>query len=151
VGLGGHALHGGYGPISRNWGLITDRILSIQVILADGSLVTTSDQENIDLFWALRGAGSSYGIATVCIHVNPRSICAYKRSMQSFTFRTYPAPKSNILFELKWPVVTPKIAAAVLMEYQAWLPTIPSELGIAYMLWPGEDKKHTMILEFSGK
>lgn len=67
VGLGGHALHGGYGPISRHWGLILDRITAIQVVLADGSCVIASEKEHSDLYWALRGAGSSFGVAVVSI------------------------------------------------------------------------------------
>lgn len=64
VGISGHALHGGYGFASRMWGTTLDTILEMEVVLADGSIVTTSRTENEDLFWALRGAGSSFGIVT---------------------------------------------------------------------------------------
>ena len=46
------------------WGTTLDNIVEMQVVLADGSVVTTTASQNPDLFWALRGAGSSYGIVT---------------------------------------------------------------------------------------
>lgn len=64
VGIGGHALHGGFGMTSRMWGTTLDNIVEMQVVLADGSVVITSASQNSNLFWALRGAGSSYGIVT---------------------------------------------------------------------------------------
>lgn len=63
VGLAGHALHGGYGFSSNKYGLAQDWITGMQVVLADGSLVYASRYEHADLFWAMRGAGSSFGIA----------------------------------------------------------------------------------------
>lgn len=51
VGISGHALHGGYGFASRMWGTTLDTILEMEVVLADGSIVTTSRTQNEDLFW----------------------------------------------------------------------------------------------------
>ncbi|PNH61910.1 hypothetical protein VD0002_g5988 [Verticillium dahliae] len=62
VGLGGHAAHGGFGFSSHTHGLTLDAVIGVTVVLADGSLVHASEKENADLFWALRGAGSSFGI-----------------------------------------------------------------------------------------
>ncbi|KAF4955717.1 hypothetical protein FSARC_11778 [Fusarium sarcochroum] len=64
TGVGGLILHGGYGVLSGIHGLAIDVLISCQVVLADGSIVTASKSENPDLFWALRGAGSSYGVVT---------------------------------------------------------------------------------------
>ncbi|KAH7492813.1 hypothetical protein FOMA001_g1437 [Fusarium oxysporum f. sp. matthiolae] len=64
TGVGGLILHGGYGVLSGIHGLAIDVLLSCQVVLADGSIVTASSTENSDLFWALRGAGSSFGVVT---------------------------------------------------------------------------------------
>ncbi|KAF5721298.1 6-hydroxy-D-nicotine oxidase [Fusarium mundagurra] len=64
TGVGGLILHGGYGILSGIHGLAIDVLLSCQVVLADGSIVTASSTENADLFWALRGAGSSFGVVT---------------------------------------------------------------------------------------
>ncbi|KAI6769840.1 hypothetical protein HG530_004469 [Fusarium avenaceum] len=64
TGVGGLILHGGYGILSGIHGLAIDVLVSCQVVLADGSIVTASSSENADLFWALRGAGSSFGVVT---------------------------------------------------------------------------------------
>ena len=64
VGVGGLALHGGYGWLTSAHGLAVDNIVEIQIALADGSLVRASDTINEDLFWAMRGAGSAFGAVT---------------------------------------------------------------------------------------
>ncbi|CAI4211896.1 unnamed protein product [Parascedosporium putredinis] len=62
VGISGHALHGGFGMSSYTHGLALDWIRSATVVLANGTTVRASADENADLFWALRGAGGSMGI-----------------------------------------------------------------------------------------
>lgn len=62
VGLAGLALGGGYGKLNSRFGLVTDNLKKTEVVLADGTLVTASANENPDLFWALRGAGKNLGV-----------------------------------------------------------------------------------------
>jgi FAD/FMN-containing dehydrogenase len=64
VGLGGHATIGGLGPSSRLWGTALDQIVELEVVLADSTIVRCSDVQNPDIFWALKGAGASFGVVT---------------------------------------------------------------------------------------
>lgn len=64
VGIGGHFLHGGFGYSSRAFGLALDKIVGLDVVLANGTAVYATATANTDVFYAMRGAGSSFGIAT---------------------------------------------------------------------------------------
>ncbi|MEU4796738.1 FAD-binding oxidoreductase [Streptomyces sp. NPDC023327] len=65
VGVAGLTLGGGLGFNDRKWGLTCDRLTQTRLVLADGSLVRASTEENPDLFWACRGgAGGNFGINT---------------------------------------------------------------------------------------
>ena len=64
TGVAGFTLGGGFGWISRKHGLTVDNLLSVDVVTADGKLVHASDQENADLFWAVRGGGGNFGVIT---------------------------------------------------------------------------------------
>jgi FAD/FMN-containing dehydrogenase len=64
VGVGGLATAGGVGWLSRQHGLTIDHLRAVEIVLADGSLVRANDEENTDLFWAVRGAGANFGIVT---------------------------------------------------------------------------------------
>lgn len=64
VGVGGLATAGGIGWLAREHGLTIDHVRAVEMVLADGSVVRASDEENPDLFWAVRGAGANFGIAT---------------------------------------------------------------------------------------
>jgi hypothetical protein len=64
TGIGGLTLGGGYGYLTPAHGMVVDNLLSVEFVLADGSIVTASDSENPDLFWASKGAGIGFGVAT---------------------------------------------------------------------------------------
>jgi FAD/FMN-containing dehydrogenase len=97
VGVGGHATHGGYGHVSREYGLALDTIVAIDIVLANGTLVHATKDSSSEIFWACRGACESFGIVTqfyMQTHAAPDSITYF--SIQyvcpSFALRSAPFP-----------------------------------------------------------
>ncbi|KAF3066325.1 Reticuline oxidase [Daldinia childiae] len=95
VGVGGHFTHGGYGFFSRAWGLAMDRIAKIMVVLANGQLVLADENQNPELFYAMRGAADSFGIAV------------------SFYLNTVPTPESVIHWDFKVSDATKSVESAI--------------------------------------
>ena len=107
TGIAGLTLGGGFGWITRKFGLTIDNLLSMDVVTADGELKRASLTENPDLFWALRGGGGNFGVVT------------------AFEFKLHKAGP-QVLSGL---VVHPfENAAAVLKEYRQALKTAGDEL-----------------------
>jgi hypothetical protein len=113
VGIAGLALGGGLGIIGRKYGLTSDHLLGVQIVLADGRVLECDDHHEEDLFWALRGAGpGSFGVVT------------------TLTFRTIRAPDATN-FHLAWPFSG---AAAVIDAWQSWAPVAPEELSASLVI-----------------
>jgi FAD/FMN-containing dehydrogenase len=63
TGIAGLTLGGGFGYLMGRHGLACDNLRGVELVTADGEVLTASDDENADLFWALRGAGANFGVA----------------------------------------------------------------------------------------
>ena len=64
TGVGGLSTAGGFGRVSRRFGLTLDNIKAVDIVTADGRLLRASAQDNPDLFWAVRGGGGNFGIVS---------------------------------------------------------------------------------------
>jgi hypothetical protein len=108
VGIGGHALGGGFGLASRAWGLASDNLVSVQIVTADGTVLVADATHHPDLYWACRGGGGgNFGIAT------------------RFVFRTHAVAQGSY-FIASWPWAQ---AAEVVASFLEWAPHQPDALG----------------------
>jgi hypothetical protein len=102
VGISGLVLGGGIGLSCRNFGLVSDNLLELELVNAKGKLITANNYRNRGLFWACRGAGGgNFGVAT------------------SYTFKLY--KENNItLIQLRWNAVSRENFVKL---WQQWLRT----------------------------
>ena len=108
TGIAGLTLGGGTGYLTRRHGLTIDNLLEADVVLADGSVVTASQSQHPDLFWAIRGGGGNFGVVT------------------SFLFQGQPV-KMVYAGPIFWDAVHAK---AVMRTYRDFLPAAAEDLGI---------------------
>lgn len=126
VGIAGLTQGGGIGIVDRAYGLTCDNLLSADVVLADGTLVTCDANNHPDLFWALRGGGGgNFGVVT------------------SFTFKTHTISDITTLeayFDFDDFV-------AVMTAFQAWPDTLPNHIWAQVIPgWDGRSAKPSLYL-----
>lgn len=104
VGVGGHATHGGFGLSSRAWGLTLDTIVGLDVVLANGSFIHATSTAYPDIYYAMRGAGDSFGIVT------------------TFYLKTQPAPATvvNWSFGLPGMFASPQTTTNAFLHLQSF-------------------------------
>jgi hypothetical protein len=107
TGVGGLTLGGGMGHLTRQYGLTIDNLLAADVVLADGSAVVASPDENSDLFWALRGGGGNFGVVT------------------SFLFQAHPV-HTVCAGPMLWPL---EDAADIMKWYREFIVQAPEEIN----------------------
>ena len=108
TGVAGLTLGGGSGYLTRKHGLTIDNLLEADMVLADGSFVTTSATRHPDLFWAIRGGGGNFGVVT------------------SFVFQAHHV-RDVFSGPIFWDAAD---AHRVMAEYRDFIGTAPEDLGI---------------------
>jgi FAD/FMN-containing dehydrogenase len=116
VGVGGLTLGGGSNFLMAKYGAVCDNVLAARVVTADGRLLTASDEEHPDLFWALRGGGGNFGVAV------------------SFEYRLHDVG-DLLAGQFTFPVSR---ASETLLRYRELMPDAPDELETSGGLTPDE-------------
>lgn len=109
TGVAGLTLGGGFGWLSRKYGMTVDNLLSADVVTADGARVRASETENADLFWGLRGGGGNFGIVT------------------DFEFQLHPVGPDVLSGLIVFPFDQAK---SVLTQFARFTETMPDDLNV---------------------
>ena len=127
TGVAGLTLGGGYGYLAGKHGLALDNLLSATVVSAKSEIMTASERENADLFWAIRGGGGNFGVVS------------------SFTYRAHPVGPTITAGLVAWPVSE---ASAVLRLYRELASSSDDEVTVASGLLcvPSTDTKVVGII-----
>jgi FAD/FMN-containing dehydrogenase len=113
TGVAGLTLGGGFGWLSRKYGLAADNVHSVEIVTADGRFVKASEQENANLFWGVRGGGGNFGVVT------------------SFEFQLHPVGPTVMAGVVFYPL---EQAREVLRFYRDYAAAAPDELTTAVVL-----------------
>jgi hypothetical protein len=117
TGIAGFTLGGGFGWLNGKYGLAVDNLLSVDLVMAEGRFLTANATEHDDLFWALRGGGGNFGIAT------------------SFEYRLHPV--DNVVAGL---IIHPlPRAREVLHFYREFSASAPDDLNVDALMATGPD------------
>jgi FAD/FMN-containing dehydrogenase len=120
TGISGLALGSGSGWLERKFGLVCDNLVKVEVVTADGRIMTASDDENADLFWGLRGGSGNFGVVT------------------AFHLRLHELGPIMLGGMLVFPA---EIGADLLRFYREFVRNAPDEVGggLAFICAPPED------------
>jgi rhodanese-related sulfurtransferase len=116
VGIGGITLGGGIGPLQRTIGLISDNLIELEMVDANGKVIVANKKQNADLLWASRGGGGgNFGIYT------------------RYKFKVRRAPAKATVFKITWPW---NQFEKVLKAWQQWAPSVDTRLGSELNIGP---------------
>jgi FAD/FMN-containing dehydrogenase len=113
TGIAGLTLGGGFGWLTRKYGMTIDNLVSAEMVAADGRKIRVSKDENTDLFWAIRGGGGNFGVVT------------------QFEFALYPVGPEILAGLLVFPIDQAK---QVLEKYREFVKSAPEELSVWVVL-----------------
>jgi FAD/FMN-containing dehydrogenase len=123
TGIAGLTLGGGIGWLMGKYGLTVDNLVSAEIVTADGEVMTASDDEHPDLFWALRGGGGNFGVVT------------------SFEYKAHPVREV-----LAGPVLHPLPGArSALAFHREFTASVPDELTVGAALLHAPDGSGTKV------
>jgi len=109
TGVGGYTLGGGFGRLNRKYGLTVDNVTGAEIVTADGKIRHVSAEEEPDLFWAIRGGGGNFGVAT------------------EFEYQLYPFDRNVLSGAIMWPY---EQARDVLEFYAEWSAGLSDEMYV---------------------
>ncbi|QOR38026.1 FAD-binding oxidoreductase [Billgrantia diversa] len=109
TGVAGLTLGGGFGWLSRKYGMTIDNLLAMDVVTADGRQLHASEEENPDLFWGLRGGGGNFGIVT------------------RFEYQLHPVGPNVLCGLIVFPFDQAK---SVITQFARFTETMPDELNV---------------------
>jgi len=109
TGVGGYSLGGGFGRLNRKYGLTVDNVTGARLVTADGQVRNVSADEDADLFWAIRGGGGNFGVAT------------------EFEYQLHPFDRNVLSGSIVWPIDQ---ARDVLEFYAEWSEGLSDELYV---------------------
>ncbi len=113
TGISGLTLGGGFGWLTRKHGMTVDNLISADVVTADGNKMRASENENADMFWAIRGGGGNFGVVT------------------QYKFKLHPLGPKILAGMLVFPF---KQAKQVLTKYREFVKSAPEEISVWVVL-----------------
>ncbi len=113
TGIAGLTLGGGFGWLTRKYGMTIDNLASVDMITADGKKIRASENENADLFWAVRGGGGNFGVVT------------------QFEFQLFPVGPEIFAGLMVFPFSQAK---QILTKYRQFVTSAPEELNVWVVL-----------------
>jgi hypothetical protein len=126
TGVGGFTLGGGFGRLNRKFGLAIDNLKSVEIVTADGKIRNVSDDEDPDLFWAIRGGGGNFGVVS------------------HFEYQLHPFAREVYSGNIVWPV---EQARDVLHFYADWYGGLSDDMYVGPVMVTLPDGTGVMIME----